>query len=45
MKRIRTKNEIWKNVHFEWYKDYFQVSNFGRVRNLTRTVIYKNENK
>lgn len=30
------KEEIWKNIRD--YEDYYEVSNFGRVRSKNRTI-------
>jgi len=35
--------EIWKDI--ENYEGYYQVSNLGRIRSVTREVIHKNGNK
>ena len=32
MKRIRTTNEIWKNVTIDGYEKYYQISNLGRLK-------------
>lgn len=36
-------DEIWKPI--KNYNDFYEISNYGRVRSLTRTVIFKNGNK
>ena len=37
---METKNEIWKDI--EGYEGLYQVSNFGRVRSLDRTITCPN---
>ena len=32
------KNEIWKPVNYNGFGDYYEVSNFGRVKSLERDV-------
>lgn len=34
---INSDKEIWKDI--ENYENYYQISNFGRLRSLTRTII------
>ncbi len=40
---IEKKVELWKDI--PGYEGYYQASNFGRVRSLDRTVIYKDGRK
>ena len=35
---IVDKNEIWRAVTFEDYKDYYEVSNYGRVKSKERVI-------
>jgi hypothetical protein len=31
--------EIWLNIHLDYYKDYYVVSNFGKIKSLKRNKI------
>ena len=37
--------EIWKNVHIEHYKDYYMVSNMGKVKSLKSNKILNSHNR
>jgi hypothetical protein len=38
------KTEIWKSIPIPEYKEFYQVSNLGRIRSLDR-LIYKGNSK
>ena len=42
---LNQNDEIWKDVPFDYYIGHYQVSSYGRLCSLDRTLNYPNTDK